>query len=72
MLHWQKCTFKNTHSHSWGVPEEEAVCAASYNPAKALGVHDRIGSIETGKLADFVITNADYSQKRVFIGGQEL
>jgi N-acetylglucosamine-6-phosphate deacetylase len=57
---------------SWGVPEEEAVRAASYNPAKALGVHDRIGSIETGKLADFVITNADYSQKRVFIGGQEL
>ena len=57
---------------SWGVPEEEAVRAASYNPAKALGVHDRIGSIETGKLADFVITNADYSQKRVYIGGQEL
>ena len=57
---------------SWGVPEEEAVRAASYNPAKALGVHDRIGSIETGKLADFVITNADYSQKRVFIGGKEL
>ena len=57
---------------SWGVPEEEVVRAASYNPAKALGVHDRIGSIETGKLADFVITNADYSQKRVYIGGQEL
>ena len=57
---------------SWGVPEEEAVRAASYNPAKALGVHDRIGSIETGKLADFVITNADYSEKRVFIGGKEL
>ena len=57
---------------SWGVPEEEAVRAASYNPAKALGVHDRIGSIETGKYADFVITNADYSEKRVFIGGKEL
>ena len=57
---------------SWGVPEEEAVRAASYNPAKALGVQDKIGSIETGKYADFVITNADYSEKRVFIGGQEL
>ena len=57
---------------SWGVPEEEAVRAASYNPAKALGVHDKVGSIETGKLADFVITNADYSEKRVFIGGKEL
>ena len=57
---------------SWGVPEEEAVRAATYNPAKALGVQDKIGSIETGKYADFVITNADYSEKRVFIGGKEL
>ena len=57
---------------SWGVPEEEAVRAASYNPAKALGALDKIGSIETGKYADFVITNADYSEKRVFIGGKEI
>ena len=60
---------KNTIS--WGIPEGEAVRAASYNPAKALGAQDKIGSIETGKLADFVITNADYSEKRVFIGGKE-
>jgi len=57
---------------SWGISEQEAVRAASYNPAKALGVLDKIGSIETGKYADFVITNADYSTKRVFIGGKEL
>ena len=57
---------------SWGIAEEEAVRAATYNPAKALGVQDKIGSIETGKYADFVITNADYSEKRVFIGGKEL
>ena len=57
---------------SWNIPEEEAIRAASYNPAKALGVQDKIGSIETGKYADFIITNADYSQKRVFIGGKEL
>ena len=57
---------------SWGIPEEEAVRAASFNPAKALNAHDKIGSIETGKYADFVITNADYSEKRVFIGGKEI
>ena len=57
---------------SWGIPEEEAVRAASYNPAKALGAQDKIGSIETGKYADFVVTNADYSEKRVFIGGKEI
>ena len=27
---------------------------------------------ETGKLADFVVTNADYTQKRVFISGKEI
>ena len=57
---------------SWGVPEEEAVRAASYNPAKALGAQDMIGSIETGKYADFIITNSDYSEKRVFLGGKEI
>ena len=57
---------------SWGIPEEEAVRAASYNPAKALGALDKIGSIETGKYADFVITNADYSERKVFIGGKEI
>ena len=56
----------------WDVPEEEAVRAASYNPAKALGVHDKIGSIETGKYADFIITDAAYETKRVFIGGKEI
>ncbi len=57
---------------SWNVPEEEAVRAATYNPAKALGVLDQIGSIEEGKLADFLVCAPDYSEKRVFIGGVEL
>ena len=57
---------------SWGVPEEEAVRAASYNPAKALGAQEQIGSIETGKYADFIITDAAYETKRVFIGGKEI
>ena len=64
-----KC-LKNTIS--WDVPEEEAVRAASYNPAKALGAHDKIGSIETGKYADFIITDSAYETKRVFIGGKEI
>ena len=61
-----------TNAISWGVPEEEAIRAATYNPAKALGAEDKIGTIETGKFADFVITNADYSGMRVFISGKEL
>ena len=46
--------------------------AATFNPAKAIGAADKVGTIETGKLADFVVTNADYTQKRVFIGGKEI
>ena len=61
---------KNTIS--WDVPEEEAIRAATYNPAKALNALDKIGSIEEGKYADFIITNADYSEKKVFIGGKEI
>ncbi len=57
---------------SFGIPEADAIRAASYNPACALGVQDKIGSIETGKLADFVVCSSDYSQKTVYIGGKAI
>ena len=57
---------------SWNVPETEAVRAATYNPAKAIGAEKEIGSIETGKLADFLVCTPDYTEKRVFLGGVEL
>ena len=57
---------------SWGIPEEAVIRACTYNPACALGAQDKVGSIETGKLADFVICDADYSNRRVFIGGTEI
>lgn len=57
---------------SWGIPEEDVIRACTYNPACALGAQDKVGSIEPGKLADFVICNADYSNRRVFIGGKEI
>ena len=57
---------------SWGIPEEEAVRAATYNPACALGVQDVVGSIETGKVADFLVCADGYESKRVFLAGKEL
>ena len=57
---------------SFGVKEEDAVRAASYNPACAIGADKEVGSIESGKVADFVICNADYTSKRVFLAGIEL
>ena len=57
---------------SFGVGEENAVRAASYNPACAIGADDKVGSIETGKVADFIVCSADYSSKRVFLAGKEI
>ena len=57
---------------AWGIPEEEAVRAASYNPARAIGAQQTVGSIEAGKQADFIITDAAYSTRRVFIAGREI
>ncbi len=56
----------------FGIPEEDAVRAATYNPACALGVQDQVGTIAPGKLADFIICRNDYTGRRVFLGGQEL
>ena len=57
---------------SWGIPEEEAVRAATYNPAKAIGAEALVGSIEEGKVADFLIVAPGYSAKRVFLAGKEI
>jgi N-acetylglucosamine-6-phosphate deacetylase len=57
---------------SFGVREEDAVRAASYNPACAIAADKEVGSIETGKVADFVVCSADYTEKRVFLAGTEL
>ena len=56
----------------FGIPEEDAVRAASYNPACALGLQDQIGTISTGKYADFVVCTPDYAEKTVYIGGKAI
>lgn len=56
----------------FGIPEEDAIRAASFNPACALGVQSFVGSIAPGKAADFIICRSDYTGKRVFLGGQEI
>ena len=57
---------------SWGIPEEEAVLAATYNPACALGVQEEVGSIAEGLVADFVVCTDGYKSKRVFLAGKEM
>ena len=57
---------------SWGIREEDAIRSATYNPACAIGAEDKIGSIASGKYADFLVIPPDHSSKRVFLGGKEL
>ena len=57
---------------SFGIPEADVIRAATYNPACAINRQDEIGTIETGKYADFLVCSPDYAQKRVFLGGKEL
>lgn len=57
---------------SFGVPECDAIRAATYNPARQLGCLDEVGSIEDGKLADFVVCGDDLSIKQVYLAGQKL
>ncbi len=42
-------------AHKAGLPEYEAIKAITINPAKILGLNNRVGSIKVGKDADFVI-----------------
>ena len=56
----------------FGIREEDAVRACTYNPACSLGVQDQVGSIATGALADFIVCRSDYTGRRVFMGGKEL
>ncbi len=43
----------------YGLPWEEALKAVTTNPAEILGVSDRLGTIEVGKIANLIVTTGD-------------
>ncbi|MFD5110963.1 N-acetylglucosamine-6-phosphate deacetylase [Streptomyces sp. NPDC058391] len=53
-----------------GLPVEDIVQAISANPAKLLGVYDKVGSLEPGKDADLVVLAADFSVAGVLHKGE--
>lgn len=42
-----------------GLSEEMALKALTYNPASFIGVYNQVGSLEAGKVANFIITNGN-------------
>ncbi|RCG28874.1 N-acetylglucosamine-6-phosphate deacetylase [Streptomyces diacarni] len=52
-----------------GLPVTDAVAALSANPARLLGVADRVGSLEPGKLADLVVLDQQFEPAGVMRHG---
>jgi imidazolonepropionase-like amidohydrolase len=44
---------------AFGLPPEQALAAITLEPARILGVADRLGSLEPGKDASFIVTDGD-------------
>lgn len=57
-----------------GLSEDQALAALTTNPAELLGMTDRLGSIDNGKIANLVISNKPYFDEKakvkyVFVDG---
>ena len=57
---------------TFGFPREKAVAAMTLEPARLLGVSDRVGSLEPGKDATFLITDGDILDLRSHVVGAYL
>ncbi len=69
--------FEAAQAAAFGLPKEEALKAVTINGAEILGVADRVGSIEKGKIADLILTDGDPLEartniKKMFIAGREV
>jgi imidazolonepropionase-like amidohydrolase len=75
--HVRDLPFNAGMAAAFGLPRAEALKSVTLYPAQILGVADRMGSIETGKLANVVITDGDILEARtniryLFINGRQL
>ncbi|WP_406393189.1 N-acetylglucosamine-6-phosphate deacetylase [Streptomyces sp. NBC_00887] len=52
------------------IPVEDVVRSISANPARLLGLYDRVGSLDPGKDADLVVLDADFALKGVMRRGE--
>lgn len=57
---------------AYGMSVEEALIGATRNGARALGIHERVGSIEPGKQADLVVLGVDNYLKIPYEFGEDM
>jgi len=62
---------------AFGLPKEVALRSVTIAPAQIFGVADKVGSLETGKLANIIVTDGDPLEivthvKHLYIGGEEI
>ena len=62
---------------AFGLPKDIALRSVTLSPAEILGVDDRLGSLDVGKDATFMVTDGDPLEiltriERVWVGGQEV
>ncbi len=57
---------------SIGIDAEKAILSATHIPAKSVGIDSICGEIKTGRTADIVILNNDFSINRVITDGEIL
>ena len=75
--HVRDLPFQTGMAVSFGLAHDEALKSITLYPAQILGVADRLGSIEVGKIANLVVTDGDILDARtnvrhLFIGGRQI
>jgi len=77
VIHLEHTTIQLGTALRYGAKEDDLLKMVTINPAKILGIDDRVGSIEAGKDADLVIWSGHPFEfrsvvERVFIEGKEV
>ncbi len=57
---------------AFGIPAPDAIRAATWNPACAVGAEKEVGSISDGKFADFVICDEKFRRLAVYLNGERV
>jgi imidazolonepropionase-like amidohydrolase len=75
--HVRDLPFHAGMSAAFGLPRSEALKSVTLYPAQIMGVADRLGSLEVGKIANIVVTDGDLLEARtnvrhLFIGGRQI